>query len=642
MNMPTLEELALEYYKKNPVRRNDFSLQNQKPLDGFQRAALNKGIFALEGPESVGTFVQIPKGAPGKTAIDTLADNLYFNNPDGLEEYLDNISKRVLEDGGLSIPVEGLDLDEGGFFGGGGPFVSGSGQQFNFKSEEEQDIERQLALRAIQDAAVEPRFDQGFGTGGKRQEKILENEAARIIAMPDDSSVFDESGLDEIGALLNSLDATVNTSGPPIRNVSDSSSTVEERKMRSQPVIKPPYIKSEEQGIQDVKVTQENVDDAFMAALKDAGLGGSSSKQESKADALARYKKEFQDATGIDASGKVDKSRALMAFGLALIQNKAGKKFNIRKILNSVGEAGEAAMPALDKATAEAKASQIAAGKYALQQRRADIDAKLAAAKSDQDFKKKRYFKWYDSKLKREEENLKAQAELLKAKVEGGEEYDKKHEFTFATGQGDASSWKIPVIYDKKNPTGGIILKPEAYARKYIDGRGGVEDAIEIISVMRDAAFQIKKGGGTTKFAFDKLNSIGKAIFPDLNTGQPSSEQEYAQGVNMLMGRFKRFLTQETGNGISNRDVEIWENEIMKKPGWFTNYDETSSALDQLEDIFRSKLSEFDAGLDFIYNPENLNKGDFKKLVEKYGDLDQIQGATGKLIFKDGKIVRAN
>ncbi len=153
---------------------------------------------------------------------------------------------------------------------------------------------------------------------------------------------------------------------------------------------------------------------------------------------------------------------------------------------------------------------------------------------------------------------------------------------------------------------------------------------------------EIAQGGGTAKFAYDRLNSIGKALFPNLNTGNPSSEQEYAQGVNLLMGRFKRFLTQETGNGISNRDVEIWENEIMKKPGWFTNFDETNSALNQLEDIFRAKLSEFDAGLDFIYNPENLDKGDFEKLVEKYGDLDQIQGSTGKLIFKDGKIVRAN
>ena len=107
------------------------------------------------------------------------------------------------------------------------------------------------------------------------------------------------------------------------------------------------------------------------------------------------------------------------------------------------------------------------------------------------------------------------------------------------------------------------------------------------------------------------------------------------------MGRFKRFLTQETGNGISNRDVEIWENEIMKKPGWFTNFDETNSALNQLEDIFRSKMNEFDAGIDFIYDPANLKTGDYERLIDKYGSVDQILGQTGKLVFQDGKIVRA-
>jgi hypothetical protein len=113
------------------------------------------------------------------------------------------------------------------------------------------------------------------------------------------------------------------------------------------------------------------------------------------------------------------------------------------------------------------------------------------------------------------------------------------------------------------------------------------------------------------------MNSIAKAIFPDLNVGKASSEQEYAQGVNLIMGRFKRFLTQETGNGISNKDVQIWENEIMKKPTWFTNFDETSSALDQLEDIFRSKLGEFDAGIDFIYDEGNLLPGDYEKTCRK-------------------------
>ena len=37
-----------------------------------------------------------------------------------------------------------------------------------------------------------------------------------------------------------------------------------------------------------------------------------------------------------------------MAFlGLALMQNKAGKGFNVAKMLQSVGTAGESAMPAL-------------------------------------------------------------------------------------------------------------------------------------------------------------------------------------------------------------------------------------------------------------------------------------------------------
>ena len=79
----------------------------------------------------------------------------------------------------------------------------------------------------------------------------------------------------------------------------------------------------------------------------------------------------------------------------------------------------------------------------------------------------------------------------------------------------------------------------------------------------------------------------------------------------------------------------------MKKPGWFTNFDETNSALNQLEDIFRTKIGEFDAGLDFIYDADNLRSEDYKKIIEKYGDIEAVKGLSGKLIFKDGKIVRA-
>ena len=61
-----------------------------------------------------------------------------------------------------------------------------------------------------------------------------------------------------------------------------------------------------------------------------------------------------------------------MSFGLALMQNRAGKGFDISKILTSVGEAGEAAMPDFRKAVAKAEAIRAKAGSYALSKKESD------------------------------------------------------------------------------------------------------------------------------------------------------------------------------------------------------------------------------------------------------------------------------
>ena len=81
---------------------------------------------------------------------------------------------------------------------------------------------------------------------------------------------------------------------------------------------------------------------------------------------IEAYKKKFAEATGVDISGKPDTSQALMAMGLSMMQNRAGKGFNVGRMLSSVGEAGEKALPALTAAKAEARNNVIAAGKYAL------------------------------------------------------------------------------------------------------------------------------------------------------------------------------------------------------------------------------------------------------------------------------------
>ena len=610
------------------------------------------GLFGLEGPESAGQFVDIPGfgSSPGGrlAAMMELRDNLDFENEDLFAGYLEDISQRTMDDN-FSIPVEGLVPDEGGFFTGGGALTTPSGGQFSIGDEDIAGMAE--AYRSIQDNAIDPELDyfpsgplgMSLGKAALLEGRVADSDLA-AREMLGKEAAFESSPLDDIASLLASLDNTENVQVPEVTegDVNSIDDLIAESSTSAADRARIAANAADEDEAMSQSLTPEAIEGGFQAGMQDfmdaAGIDDTPEEGETKEEALERYKKEFSDATGIDASGKVDKSRALMAFGLALMQNKAGKGFNVGRMLTSVSEAGEAALPALDKATADAKAARISAGKYALTQRQSDVDARLASAAAAKDFQQQVYLKWYDSSLKREELNLEAEADLLTAAAEDSPDYGKKHEFEFTTGQ---TSFKIPVVYDESSPSAGVILKPDPYARKYIDGRAGVEDALDVISTMRSASQEIADGGGTTKFAYDRVNSIAKALFPDLNTGEPSSEQEYAQGVNLIMGRFKRFLTQETGNGISNRDVEIWENEIMKKPGWFTNFDETASALDQLEDIFRSKLGEFDAGIDFIYDEGNLLPGDYEKLVEKYGDVSQIQGKAGKLVFKDGRIVRS-
>ena len=132
----------------------------------------------------------------------------------------------------------------------------------------------------------------------------------------------------------------------------------------------------------DVAAKGDPVEEAFMAgmdefikAARDAKAPGATQVRK-----LEDYKKEFAEATGLDVSGKVDKSQALMAFGLALMQNRAGKGFNIGKILSAVGEAGQSALPELDAARKEARANAAAAGKYALDMRSSDQDKARNAA----------------------------------------------------------------------------------------------------------------------------------------------------------------------------------------------------------------------------------------------------------------------
>ena len=197
--------------------------------------------------------------------------------------------------------------------------------------------------------------------------KAVADVAKRLEAMPEDDPMFAESPLDMLSADIDDTLSQIEAAKSKTASQKASDAAIDKKMNRD--------------AVAPLIVPQEKVEEAAMAAFNDyleaaRGAGPDTPKVKDLDD----YKKQFAEATGIDISGNVDKSHALMTFGLALMQNKAGKGFNVAKMLSSVGTAGEAALPALEKAKAQARNDAIAAGKFALEARAAD-ETKAAAAR---------------------------------------------------------------------------------------------------------------------------------------------------------------------------------------------------------------------------------------------------------------------
>ena len=84
---------------------------------------------------------------------------------------------------------------------------------------------------------------------------------------------------------------------------------------------------------------QENLTNAQKATKSALQEFLKASGKQSDAKEFGDYLNRFGEATGLDISGDPDTKQALMSFGLALMQNRAGKGFNISNILRATVEA---------------------------------------------------------------------------------------------------------------------------------------------------------------------------------------------------------------------------------------------------------------------------------------------------------------
>ena len=308
----------------------------------------------------------------------------------------------------------------------------------------------------------------------------------------------------------------------------------------------------------DENPTETAFIDAMKQFMKDAGKKDVAVKGETKKQKIDRYRKEFEDVTGIDASGKVDKSRALMAFGLGLMQNRAGSGFNVGKILSSVGEAGEAAMPELNKAIDRADAAKLAAGKYALEQVSSNESAAAAFAKerrlADDAFELKRMQLDYDAakdKTKGNEfKNVKAIQPVKDLDIHYGIQ---DGQTVLAKASGDASR---------------LASTFNAYSKAQVMLNQMQSDLEEIAAADSPTLFKLESRINNVLVGFGLKDA--QVEFGD---DKISLEDRVAKGRQTLINEFKRALLQESQ--VSDLDL----NTLFKSLGEQNLFDNPNAAV---------------------------------------------------------------
>ena len=214
----------------------------------------------------------------------------------------------------------------------------------------------------------------------KRKNRVSDNFSGPEVFLPDENrniyGAFSPEGQKRLfgqGELAEEENA--------IAGESDTGS--DELQKRLSKIIESTDVSEEEKGIageltsEDVGGSEENLTAAQTATKTALSEFLAQARPGIEPQTYDEYIKEFGDATGLDISGEPDTKQALMSFGLALMQNRAGKGFDISKILTATGEAGEAAMPDFRKAVAESKAVRAKAGEYALGKTKEDKNAAM-------------------------------------------------------------------------------------------------------------------------------------------------------------------------------------------------------------------------------------------------------------------------
>jgi hypothetical protein len=365
-----------------------------------------------------------------------------------------------------------------------------------------------------------------------------------------------------------------------------------------------------------------------MAEIED--LYGDSDKPKGR-KTIDDYKADFAKATGIDISGEPDNRSALMALGLSLMQNRAGKGFDLSKILTDVGAAGERALPKFEAARKEARAGQIAAGKFALQEQKADTLAELATAKEKRKALMEVSKQFRDFKNKQQLEYLKHQNNMqIKLLENNMKPIDAKGKVTTQTLEGN-NFLKVDTAF-VTGSRNRVFLAPVQQAEKHANMYVNVLEANNSITEMQNILKSVGEKGGST--AFSLLATRVKDFLKPLGIG----DTDYSKGIDeivkqdisaekkvtaiqqRLISQYKKFLTKETGNGVSEGDIKRLE-ALVAKINLTQPLSSNINRLEELRTIFAAPQRALESQFTAFSKRENFrNDEEYNKtmaIIEK-------------------------
>lgn len=463
-------------------------------------------------------------------------------------------------------------------------------------------------LANLQDKINSPEYLGEFGGLDPRNYNIKAKPPAPKLSEQEMANVFsDVEGKSDLYRQLAEIEArNKNKKVPDVDFIDPSLAEANKEQTRiSQAKAEEKALSAQEESFDqpDPDPDSDPVTDSFMEVMKqfiaDAGKQDVAVKGETKKQKLDRYKKEFEDVTGIDASGKVDKSRFLTVLGLKLMQNRAGKNVDLGKILSSVGEAGEAAMPELSKAIDRADAAKLAAGKYALEQVRSDESSAAAFAKerrlADDAFKLKI--------MQLDYEAMKDKTKGKELKNVGPNEIIQGVKIHYGTSAGDTKLAK---------PSADATAIANAWNR-YTTGQNNINEMLKIaeeLGEVKAPAFQTF--GDRVK---KQLANLGLRD-PQIDFGEEgtSAEDRFNATRLSVINEMKRLIIQESQ--VSDYDREML-NASFGEINLTTTPQQTIFALNEMLKYFGGKKQNLVLPLQHMYDRDfYVNDTEYGRTME--------------------------